>query len=125
MDSENKNGFSYTYSAREIEEIKEIKSKYSEKPENKLEQIKKLDSSATIKGMVGSLTLGILGALIMGGGMAMCLVLGGMWFIPGIILGVFGILACALAYPVYGKLVEMERKRLAPVILALIDELEA
>jgi len=42
----NQNGFQYTYSAKEQAEIKNIRSKYIPKEENKMEQLRRLDASA-------------------------------------------------------------------------------
>ena len=52
---ENEKKFIYTYSAGEQEEIKQIRQKYLRPEENKMEQLRKLDESATKKGY-GSFT---------------------------------------------------------------------
>ena len=46
---ENDNTFQYTYSAKEQAKIREIRSKYLPKEENKMEQIQRLDASVTQK----------------------------------------------------------------------------
>ena len=71
---ENNKAFEYTYSAKEQEEIEKIKRKYLPKEESKLELLRKLDRQVTRKGEVVSLILGVVGCLIMGGGMSMCMV---------------------------------------------------
>ena len=76
MDNKNKpDGFSYTYSAKEQAEIKKIREKYalSEQAEDKMEQLRRLDSGVTKKGTVVSLIIGILGSLIMGVGMSIAM----------------------------------------------------
>ena len=119
---ENKNeSFSYTYSAAQQEEIKKIRSRYMAEEEDKMQQLRRLDSAASKKGMIVALTLGIAGSLILGGGMSLCLV--GERYIPGIILGILGIIPVALAYPVYTFVTERQRKKIAPEILRLTDEL--
>ena len=63
---ENEKKFIYTYSAGEQEEIKQIRQKYLRPEENKMEQLRKLDESATKKGMAVSLVLGIASTLFLG-----------------------------------------------------------
>ena len=120
---ENNNTFEYTYSSKRQEEIDRIRQKYLLKEENKMETLRKLDASTETSATVISLVLGIVGTLIMGSGMSMCMVFAGNYFIPGIILGVFGMVVVGLAYPVYKRMVRKKREKLAPKILALIEEL--
>ncbi|HIX14567.1 MAG TPA: hypothetical protein H9740_02395 [Candidatus Hungatella pullicola] len=124
MDTENhREGFTYTYSAKEQEELKKIRQKYMPPEENKMEQIRRLDASVTRKGTIASLAAGIAGALILGTGMCCCMVWGGFLFIPGIILGIAGILLTAAAYPIYNRVVKKEREKIAPEIMRLTEEL--
>ena len=120
---DNNNAFEYTYSAKEQEEIEKIKRKYMPKEENKLESLRKLDRQVTRKGEVSSLCLGIVGGLIMGGGMSMCMLWADSLLIPGIVLGLLGMVVLGMAYPTYIKITEKEKERLAPQILALTEEL--
>ena len=117
------NSFEYTYSALQQEEVKKIREKYLPREEDKLEQLRRLDQSAVQKGSVVSLIVGILGALIMGTGMSCCLVWGESLLIPGILIGLLGMVGVALAYPLYARITEKERKKIAPEILRLTDEL--
>ncbi len=121
---DNGNTFEFTYSAKEQEEIEKIKRKYMPKEENKLELLRKLDRQVTQKGEVVSLILGILGCLVMGGGMSMCMVWMDTLLIPGIIVGIVGAIVMGSAYPMYRKITETEKERLAPQILALTAELD-
>ena len=119
---QNKEIFSYTYSAKQQEEIKKIRDKYLPKEADKMEQLRRLDKRVTEKGTTISLILGIVGTLVMGTGMSMCMV----WtelFIPGIIVGVIGIAAVSLAYPLYSYITKREREKIAPEIIRLTDEL--
>ena len=118
----NKETFSYTYSAKEQEEIKKIREKYAPKEADKMEQLRRLDEGITQKGTAISLVVGIVGALILGTGMSMCMV----WtelFVLGIIVGVIGIAAVSLAYPLYNYVTKKEREKIAPEIIRLTDEL--
>lgn len=124
MENENKNeSFSYTYSAKQQKEIEDIRKKYLPKEEDKMAQLRALDASVYTKGTVVSLITGIIGTLILGVGMCCCMVWSGGWFIPGIIIGIIGIATLAAAYPLYTKITEKEREKIAPEILRLTDEL--
>lgn len=120
--NENKT-FTYTYSAKEQEELKRIREKYIPQEMDKMEQLRRLDRSVTTKATMWSITLGIIGCLILGGGMSMAMVAGDAWMIPGIIVGIVGIAVLAPAYPLYHRIVKKERERIAPEVLRLTDEL--
>ena len=45
------------------------------------------------------------------------------WFVPGIIIGFTGIAGIAASYPLYRAITRRERKKLAPQILKLTEEL--
>lgn len=119
----NKNTFSYTYSAADKDEINEIRSKYIPREPDKLEQLRKLDKSVTGKAVTISLTVGIVSTLIFGTGMCCVLLWADTLFIAGIITGLIGLAGCLTAYPVYSRITETERKKIAPEIIRLSDEL--
>ena len=119
----NQNGFQYTYSAKEQAEIKNIRSKYIPKEENKMEQLQRLDASATQKATMYAIIVGVIGALILGAGMSCCLVWTDALLIPGIVIGVIGMAVLAVAWPLYNRTLKKERERIAPEILRLTDEL--
>ena len=114
---------SYTYSARQQEEIKKIREKYLPAEEDKMEQLRRLDESAVRPGTVASIILGVIGALLLGVGMCCTMVWGGSWFIPGVLVGIVGMLVMASAYPVFNRITKKRREKLAPEILRLTDEL--
>lgn len=125
------NGFTYTYSSEEQEELKRIRDKYVAREEDKLDRLRRLDRSATERAQMYSLTLGIIGALIMGFGMSLCmtelsLIFGDKQWLAmmiGVAVGLIGCALVALAYPVYNLTLKRERKRIAPEIIRLTDEL--
>ncbi len=124
MEQNNKTaGFQYSYSAKQQEEIKKIRSKYEEPKEDKMAYLRRLDESATKKGTTLSIVVGVIGTLILGLGMCCVLVWQGVWFVPGIIIGVFGLACLSVAYPVYIQVTKKEREKIAPEILRLTDEL--
>ena len=122
---DNNTTFNYTYSAKEQEEIKRIREKYASptKEETSMEQLRRMDESATKGAAVVSLIVGIAGALILGIGMCCTMVWGDKLFIPGIIIGLAGIAGVSAAYPLYVRMVKKKRTELAPEIMRLTDEL--
>ena len=105
----------------EQEEIRRIREKYQPRETSKLERLRELDRSVTRKGTAAALTLGVLGLLILGTGMSLCLV----WamYLPGIPLGLAGMALAGMADPVCQRITRRERERLAPEILRLTEEL--
>ena len=125
---ENKEGFSFTYSAAQQQEVERIRKKYLPPEENKMEQLRKLHAIPTHKAQTASLTVGVIGTLIMGTGMSVCLteigaVLGSRGMGIGILVGVVGMVLVALAYPLYNRVLKRQREKIAPEILRLSDEL--
>lgn len=118
-----KDTFTYTYSAKERNEINNIRKKYMPAEEDKMERLRRLDASTTKKGTVVSLVVGIIGALIMGIGLCGTMMWQGLWFIFGIVIGVIGIGISAVACPLYIHITNKERERIAPEIIRLTDEL--
>lgn len=123
MENNQNKTFQYTYSAKEQAKIKEIRSKYTPKEENKMEQLQRLDASATQKATVYAIIVGVIGSLILGTGMSCCMVFGNGWFIPGIVIGLIGMAVVSVAYPLYNRVLKKERERIAPEVLRLTDEL--
>ncbi len=128
---EEKETFTYTYSAAQQEEIAAIRKKYTAEPVevDKMEQLRKLDAGVTNKATTIALIVGILSALIMGTGMSLIMTdLGaklGMTsvLIPGIVIGIIGMAGVIAAYPLYQFVLKKERAKIAPQILRLTDEL--
>lgn len=118
-----KTEFRYSYSAKQQEEIKRIRSKYEAPQEDKMAYLRRLDESAGKKGTMMSIVLGVVGTLILGLGMCCVLVWQNAWFIPGIVIGVVGLTVLSLAYPVYQQVTKKEREKIAPEILRLTEEL--
>ncbi len=130
---EQKETFTYTYSAAQQEEIAAIRKKYeadTQPPQaDKMAELRRLDAAVTNKAMTVSLTVGILGALVMGAGMSLIMTdLGEILnltsvLIPGIIIGIVGMAGVIAAYPLYQIVLKKERAKAAPRILKLTEEL--
>ena len=125
---EDKESFKMTYSARQQEEIQSIRQKYMPKEESRMDQLRALDARVTQKATMVSILVGVIGAMILGCGMSLIMTelgaaLGTAALPAGIALGVIGLALVALAYPAYHRTLMKERKKIAPQILQLTDEL--
>lgn len=128
---ENKEGFEFTYSAKEQEEIKRIRKKYAApaEEEDKMVQLRRLDASVYSKATMAALVIGVIGALVMGLGMSIVMTDIGaalgtiLAMIVGVGIGVIGIVLICLAYPMYTRTLKKEREKIAPEIIRLTDEL--
>lgn len=132
MEKENiETSFSYTYSAKEQEEIKRIQKKYQTREVNDIDKLRMLDAKVTEKATTVSLILGIVGALILGTGMSLIMtdfgnILGLQGItniVIGIAVGLIGLVLVTLAYPMYQKTLKKEREKIAPEILRMTEEL--
>ena len=126
-------GFSYTYSARQQAEIKRIREKYTmpTQDESKLDRLRRLDAGVGHMARSVSLVFGVIGTLVLGFGMSLCMTdfgtmlgfYGSTAFVIGITIGVAGGVVAGLAYPVHQAIVKARRKKIAPEILRLSEEL--
>lgn len=91
---EQEKSFHYTYSAKENQEIRDIRQKYLPHEETKLEELKRLDNLVQSAGIMESLCAGIVGAT--------------------------GMLA---AYPIYQRFFAKAKEKHAPRILELTEKL--
>ena len=125
MENENREKLTFTYSAKQQEEIKKIRAKYAPPAEieDKMAQLRRLDASVTQKGTTVALIVGVISALILGVGMCCCMVWADTLFVPGIIIGIIGIAVLGAAHPLYMRITEKQREKLAPEILRLTEEL--
>ena len=135
MDHNNqeKSGFTYTYSAKEQAELKRIREKYtaSTEDEDKMTRLRRLDASVTNTAQAVALVFGIIGTLLLGLGMSLIMtelaeilgLSGNATMVVGIVVGVIGGVLASLAYPIYNVIVKAKRKKLAPEIIRLTDEL--
>ena len=135
MDNNNQeqNGFTYTYSAREQAELKRIRDKYTAptEVEDKIARLRRLDASVTGTAQAVALVFGVIGTLILGFGMSLIMtelaeslsISGDAAMVIGITVGIVGGILASLAYPIYNAIVRAKRKKLAPEIIRLTDEL--
>ena len=134
MENNNENnGFQYTYSAKEQAELKRIRDKYTAptETEDKMTRLRRLDASVTNTAQAVAIVFGVIGTLILGFGMSLVMtelaeslgISGDAAMVVGIIVGIVGGVLASLAYPIYNAIVKAKRKKLAPEIIRLTDEL--
>jgi cbb3-type cytochrome oxidase subunit 3 len=131
MEKKENGTFSYTYSAKQQEEIRSIQKKYTTPEEDKMEQLRKLDKNVTEKAVMAALIVGVIGALVLGSGMSLVMtelnvILGlsqTVSMIIGTVIGLVGMVLVSLAYPLYNRTLKKERDKAAPEIMRLADEL--
>ena len=94
-------------------------------------RLRRLDASVTNIAQAVALVFGVIGTLILGFGMSLVMTELADFFglshskgvIVGILVGIVGGLFASLAYPVYNATLRARRKKLAPEIIRLTDEL--
>ena len=94
-------------------------------------RLHRLDASVTNTATVVALVLGVIGTLTLGFGMSLIMTnlaeslnLAASAAMPvGIAFGIAGAVIASLAYPLYNAIVKVKRKKLAPEIIRLTDEL--
>lgn len=131
IENREKETFHYTYSAKEQQEIQNIRKKYAAPEENKMERLRRLDAGVTQKATMASLIPGVIGIMLLGLGMSLVMSdLSGklglnqsMAMLAGIIIGVTGIVLVGIACPLYYHVLKKERAKAAPEILRLTEEL--
>ena len=134
MENNNENnGFQYTYSAKEQAELKRIRDKYTAptEVEDKMARLRRLDASVTNTAQAVALVFGVIGTLILGFGMSLVMtelaeslgISGDVAMVIGIIVGIVGGILAGLAYPIYNAIVKAKRKKIAPEIIRLTEEL--
>lgn len=96
---------------------------YAPKKSSKIVALKKLDKRAKLPATIFAYTCGIISALVFGTGMTMAMgqIAGGM--VLGIVIGVIGMIGCAVNYPIYKKILEKSKKKYAFKIVDLAKEI--
>ena len=126
---ENNQKYEYTYAAPTESERKtaeEIRRRYQPKSEqdSSILRLKKLDGKVRSIPMAIALSLGIIGTLIFGGGMAIVLEkLFAQYLLIGVTLSAVGIFPIAFAYPVYCKLTKTYKEKYGGEILRISEEI--
>ena len=111
----------YKATAQEQKRAEQIRRQYMSRKENKMEQLQALDEKVKAPGRVVSIIIGAISALVLGAGMASIMVWHNMML--GLALGIPGLIVALLAYPLYVAITNSRKKKYAPEIIRLTDEL--
>ncbi len=103
-----------------------IVNEYSVKEDSKVIALKKLDAKAKLPSAIFAYTFGVASALVLGTGMSLAMKVIGSGtgaFVAGIIVGLFGIVGCAVNYPIFKALRNKGKEKYAGDILLLAKEI--
>lgn len=105
----------------------QLANEYAPKDASKVVALRKLDAKAKMPATIAVYTIGIVAALVMGTGMCLSMkVIGdgstGM-FVIGAVLGILGIAAAGINYPLYKKLIARGKEKYAYEIMELAREI--
>ena len=109
--------------------VQKIRTQYTEKQHTELDALKALDTKVKRPANAFAYTYGSVGAIIMGAGMSLVMtdigVIIGLasTMVPGIAVGVAGLVMALTAYPIYKRLLNSRRKKYAAQIMALSDRI--
>lgn len=109
--------------------VQKIRTQYTEREHTELDALKELDKKVKTPVSAFAYILGSVSALILGAGMSLIMTdisssLGLREpMLPGVVMGLGGMLLASLNYPIYRRLLSRRRKRYAAQIIALSDRL--
>ena len=109
--------------------VQQIRTQYTEKQHTQLDELKALDSKVKKPVNVFAYVFGTVSAIIMGTGVSLVMTDVGAQLgmtetmVPGIVIGVVGLVLSLLNYPIYKKLLASRKKKYADEIISLSDQL--
>ena len=109
--------------------VQKIRTQYTEKQHTELDTLKELDAKVKKPANIFAYTYGSVSAIIMGAGMSLVMteigtILGlTSAMVPGIAIGVVGLSMVLTTYPIYKKILEGRKKKFAPEILKISEQL--
>ena len=109
--------------------VQKIRTQYTEKEHTRLDELKELDTKVKRPANVFAYIFGTISAIIMGCGMSLVMTDIGTQLgmtetmVPGIVIGVVGMMMAIANYPMHKKILASRRKKYADQIIALSDRL--
>ena len=109
--------------------VQKIRSQYTEKESTELDALRELDAKVKRPANVFSYVFGSISAIIMGAGMSLVMTDIGATIgiadpmIPGIAIGIVGMLMAIINYPIYKRIMSSRRKKYADKIVKLSDKI--
>ncbi len=105
------------------EKIENIKSFYTQREVSKTDELIKLDKKVKRPAKIFGYVFGSIGSLVLGTGMCLAMKVIGNAFIPGIIIGIFGIAMVSLTYTLYKNMMNKRKQRYADEVLTLSESI--
>jgi len=109
--------------------VQKIRTQYTEREHSQLDELKALDRKVKKPANVFAYVFGAISAVIMGAGMSLVMTDIGAQLgmtetmVPGIVIGVVGLLLAILNYPIYKGILNARKKKYADRVIALSDRL--
>lgn len=109
--------------------VQKIRTQYTEKEPSQVDALRKLDKKVKKPANIFGYLFGTVSAVIMGSGMSLVMTdIGaalGMQsaMVPGVIIGLAGLLMAIINYPVYTRILSSRRKKYANQVIALSDKI--
>ena len=109
--------------------VQKIRTQYTEKEHTQLDALKALDAKVKRPANVFAYIFGSISAIIMGSGMSLVMTDIGATLdientmVPGIIIGIVGMLLAIINYPIHKKMLASRRAKYADQIMKLSDEI--
>ena len=109
--------------------VEKIRTQYMEKENTELDVLRELDAKVKRPANIFAYVFGSIGAIIMGSGMSLVMTdigetIGiGDSMVPGIIIGVIGMLMAIINYPIYKNILSLRKKKYADEIIKLSDKI--
>ena len=109
--------------------VEKIRSQYTEQEHTELDDLKALDAKVKRPARIFGYTYGSIGAVVMGAGMSLVMtdigaILGmNETLIPGIVVGIAGLIISCTTYPIYKKILTSRKKKYAHQIMELSERI--
>ena len=110
--------------------VQKIRTQYTEKEYTALDELKALDKKVKRPANVFAYIFGSIGAVIMGSGMSLVMTdiaekIGFSFnpLVPGIIIGVVGMIMAGVNYPIYKTIMNSRKKKFGAKIIELSDKI--
>ena len=109
--------------------VQKIRTQYTEKEQTCLDELKRMDAKVKRPANVFAYIFGSISAIVMGSGMSLVMTnIGEMVgigdpMIPGIAIGIAGMIMAIINYPIYKSILNSRRKKYAEKIIALSEKI--
>lgn len=109
--------------------VQKIRTQYTEKEQTCLDELKRMDAKVKRPANVFAYIFGSVSAIVMGSGMSLVMTnIGEMVgigdpIIPGIAIGIVGMIMAIINYPIYKSILNSRRKKYVEKIIALSEKI--